>query len=63
MNIKVRPIIPQPLRCYKCQKFGHFTLQCKSEIHICGVCTEEVKNPDLKEKIIFKKMSSLQKRI
>lgn len=52
MNIKVRPFIPQPLRCYKCQKFGHFTLQCKSEIHICGVCTEEVKNPEIKEKCV-----------
>lgn len=42
LSLRVRPFIPQPLRCYKCQKFGHFTLNCKNPTNICGVCTEEI---------------------
>lgn len=49
-NISVRPFIPQPLRCYKCQHFGHFTMRCPSSTHICDVCSEIVTDPTLKEK-------------
>lgn len=30
--------IPEPLRCKKCQRFGHHTKQCTSD-HKCGVCS------------------------
>ena len=39
--LRVSPYIPQPMRCYQCQKFGHITKTCKS-IALCGVCSEIV---------------------
>lgn len=29
LNVKVRPYIPAPLRCYNCFKFGHISSNCK----------------------------------
>ena len=31
---------PEPLRCYKCQKFGHHQIRCTSDFAVCGVCSE-----------------------
>ena len=31
-NVKVNPYIPNPVRCFKCQKFGHGQGQCKGKI-------------------------------
>ena len=39
-NVKVNPYIPNPVRCFKCQKFGHGQGQCKEKI-ICFKCSEE----------------------
>ena len=39
-NVKVSPYIPNPLRCYKCQKFGHGKGQCKGKL-VCFKCSEE----------------------
>ena len=39
--LRVSPYIPQPMRCYQCQKFGHITKTCKS-IALCGFCSETV---------------------
>lgn len=39
--LKVRPYIPQPMRCYQCQQFGHITKFCKREA-LCGVCADKV---------------------
>lgn len=50
LNLPVRPFIPQPLRCYKCQQFGHFTLKCRSAVNICGICTEIVVDPTTEKK-------------
>ena len=36
--IKVRPYIPLPLRCYKCQNDGHLTKRCRSKQTMCGRC-------------------------
>ncbi|GFY78273.1 RNA-directed DNA polymerase from mobile element jockey [Trichonephila inaurata madagascariensis] len=33
LNIKIRPYIPNPLRCFHCQSYGHGTASC------CGVAT------------------------
>ncbi|KAG1677306.1 RNA-directed DNA polymerase from mobile element jockey [Nymphon striatum] len=37
LNIKVERYIPNPLRCFKCQKFGHHQTSCKGEA-ACGKC-------------------------
>nr|XP_042902463.1 uncharacterized protein LOC122270162 [Parasteatoda tepidariorum] len=36
-NCKVRPYIPNPLRCFKCQKFGHATNNCRGK-ETCSRC-------------------------
>ena len=38
LNIKVEDYIPNPMRCYKCQKFGHTLNKCSSE-ETCGRCS------------------------
>ena len=38
-NVKVDLYIPNPLRCYKCQKFGHGSRSCRSKM-ICQNCGE-----------------------
>ena len=30
---------PEPLRCYRCQQFGHHQARCTSEVVRCGVCS------------------------
>ena len=30
-NVKVSPYVPNPIRCFKCQKFGHGKGQCKGK--------------------------------
>ncbi|XP_014258530.1 uncharacterized protein LOC106672001 [Cimex lectularius] len=34
-KLKVRPYIPSPQRCYRCQRFGHISLRCKSPQEFC----------------------------
>jgi hypothetical protein len=36
-NIRVEQYIPNPLRCFKCQKFGHHRTACKRDA-ICAKC-------------------------
>ena len=38
-KINVEPYIPNPLRCYKCQRFGHHQDQC-TRTPVCGRCGE-----------------------
>ena len=38
--IKVEPYIPNPLRCYKCQKFGHHETKCTAQNNTCSNCAE-----------------------
>ncbi|GBO43013.1 hypothetical protein AVEN_37559-1 [Araneus ventricosus] len=40
LNIRVRPYIPYPLRCFKCQKFGHSQTACRGK-QICSRCAFE----------------------
>lgn len=40
-SIPVRPFIPEPLRCFKCLRFGHTKFRCddkENENGICGNC-------------------------
>ena len=44
-NIKVRPYIPSPRRCFYCQAFGHLNTNCrkkaKGEPQVCVNCGQE----------------------
>lgn len=39
LRVRVRLYIPQPMRCYNCNKFGHSAKECKVE-QICRNCIE-----------------------
>jgi hypothetical protein len=40
INVEVKEFIPDPMRCYKCLKFGHTKKFCKGD-EICGNCAEK----------------------
>lgn len=40
LRLPVRPHIPNPLRCFTCQMYGHSSLDCKRK-PICGRCAKE----------------------
>ena len=40
-GMKVDMFIPNPIRCFKCQKFGHGTKQCRSTVQKCFKCAED----------------------
>ncbi|GFT52187.1 uncharacterized protein TNCV_2530561 [Trichonephila clavipes] len=37
LNCKIRPYIPNPLRCLKCQRFGHSQTSCRGQL-TCSRC-------------------------
>jgi hypothetical protein len=37
-NLPVRPYIPSPLRCFKCQHYGHTSTSCKATSAVCPNC-------------------------
>ena len=39
VSIPLQTYIPNPLRCFKCQRYGHGTSSCRSEVH-CAKCGE-----------------------
>ncbi|GBM56306.1 hypothetical protein AVEN_125059-1 [Araneus ventricosus] len=40
INCKLRPYIPNPLRCFKCQRYGHSQQSCQCTDPVCGKCAE-----------------------
>lgn len=34
-----RRFVPEPVRCFRCQAFGHYQRQCLREKELCGVCS------------------------
>lgn len=40
-KVEVRPYIPNPRRCRKCQKLGHSTKFCQAKHETCGQCGQE----------------------
>ena len=40
MSFNVRAYVPPPLRCFKCQRYGHTASVCKGK-QICGRCGRE----------------------
>ena len=47
---RVRPYIPLPKRCYKCQQYGHVAKTCRQTVTICGRCSEECNEEHITEK-------------
>ena len=41
MNIPLSVYIPNPLRCFKCQKYGHHISRCRASKPSCGKCAQE----------------------
>ena len=39
-SCSVRMYIPRPRRCFKCHRFGHGSNTCRSQVDICGKCSE-----------------------
>jgi hypothetical protein len=39
LRCPVRPYIPNPLRCFQCQRFGHSKLSCRGSV-ACARCSE-----------------------
>ena len=37
-GIEVQVFIPKPMRCFKCQRFGHQTKHCRSKTDVCARC-------------------------
>ena len=38
LNVKVNVYVPNPLRCFLCQRFGHHEQKCQSKAPVCGKC-------------------------
>ena len=39
LNCSIRPYVPNPMRCFKCQKFGHTKTSCRGQ-ETCSRCGE-----------------------
>jgi hypothetical protein len=39
--VKVQVYIPNPMRCFGCQRFGHHETKCRSDIRRCKKCGED----------------------
>jgi len=40
LQLEVRPYVPNPMRCYGCQRFGHTKANCRRKV-VCGRCGKE----------------------
>jgi hypothetical protein len=40
LNVKTEPYIPNPLRCFHCQKFGHHGKRCRRHQPVCARCAQ-----------------------
>ncbi|GFO25729.1 Gag-like protein [Plakobranchus ocellatus] len=38
LTLDVRPYVPLPMRCYKCQRYGHGKDRCKKPATVCVIC-------------------------
>ena len=45
-HCKARKLLPEPKRCVKCQGYGHFARDCKSEKDVCARCAGEHRTAD-----------------
>ncbi|GBO04250.1 hypothetical protein AVEN_85399-1 [Araneus ventricosus] len=40
LHCRIRPYVPNPTRCYKCQRFGHSKVACRGK-QVCSRCASE----------------------
>ncbi|GBN24737.1 putative RNA-directed DNA polymerase from transposon X-element, partial [Araneus ventricosus] len=40
ISCDIRPYIPNPVRCFKCQRFGHTKTACRGSSALCPRCSE-----------------------
>ncbi|GBM36522.1 putative RNA-directed DNA polymerase from transposon X-element, partial [Araneus ventricosus] len=40
ISCDIRPYIPNPVRCFKCQRFGHTKTACRGSPALCPRCSE-----------------------
>ncbi|XP_055928542.1 uncharacterized protein LOC129959679 [Argiope bruennichi] len=40
ISCDVRPFVPNPMRCFKCQRFGHTKTSCRASSSRCPQCSE-----------------------
>lgn len=52
MRRKVKQFIPRPIRCFRCQQYGHKTTDCKANKEKCAGCGGEHTYEDCKTKHI-----------
>ena len=45
---RMEQFIPNPLRCYKYQKFGHYQDKCNGR-SVCGKCGQKDPDPSIEE--------------
>lgn len=45
LKLEVRPFVPDPIRCFSCQRFGHMKTSCRG-VAMCGRCAEKDHYPD-----------------
>ncbi|GFS16882.1 nucleic-acid-binding protein from mobile element jockey [Elysia marginata] len=38
LDLKVRPFVPTPMRCFKCHRYGHGSEKCRRPEAICARC-------------------------
>ncbi|XP_055699006.1 uncharacterized protein LOC129799288 [Phlebotomus papatasi] len=38
--LNIKPYIPNPMRCQKCQRYGHHDSKCRGKEAICGSCSQ-----------------------
>ncbi|XP_046577580.1 uncharacterized protein LOC124285397 [Haliotis rubra] len=48
LNIGVEVYVPNPLRCYKCQRFGHGSNSCRNSV-VCYRCGDNHESTDCKK--------------
>ncbi|GFT64904.1 uncharacterized protein TNCV_274481 [Trichonephila clavipes] len=52
LHCPVRPYIPNPLRCFQCQRFGHSKTVCRGQ-PTCSRCAEEITAVKIKNKLSY----------
>ena len=49
LRVRVEKYIPSPLRCTKCQKFGHHFSKCRNHTAICFRCSVSLPLPEVQD--------------
>lgn len=52
LKVRVSLYIPSPMRCFKCQKFGHTSSRCSSESNVCVKCGQSAHDDDCQPRCI-----------